>query len=95
MVRIVILAVTKDVAHGTRSNLSANATKFVQVVYKENSDAKIPELGRVLHSRGNITSKFIIELTTVIGKGGRDILARMESSTKLLSDDIDILYGQK
>jgi len=44
MVHIVILAVTKDVVHGSRSILSANAPKFAQDAQKDNSDAEVPEL---------------------------------------------------
>jgi citrate lyase subunit beta/citryl-CoA lyase len=75
--------------------MPANATKFVEKAYLRNADAVALDLeDSVPLSEKIATRKLIKGLIPIVGRGGSDVLVRVNNTPELLSDDIEASVWQ-
>ncbi|EGO62990.1 HpcH/HpaI aldolase/citrate lyase family protein [Acetonema longum] len=81
---------TKNVVRRSRLIMPANSPKFVEKAYLRDAAAVVLDLeDSVLRSEKITTRALIKELIPIVGKGGSDVLIRINNTEDLLKDDIE------
>jgi citrate lyase subunit beta/citryl-CoA lyase len=81
---------TKNMVRRSRLIMPANAPKFVEKAYLRNADAVALDLEDSVPIAEKVAArKLIKDLIAVVGKGGSDVLVRVNNTLELLNNDID------
>ncbi|MDR3563657.1 MAG: CoA ester lyase [Negativicutes bacterium] len=81
---------TQDVVRRSRLIMPANVKKYVEAAYLRNADAIILDLeDSVPAAEKAATRRLIKELIPIAGKGGSDILVRVNNTKEWLHEDLE------
>jgi len=80
----------KDTVRRSRLIMPANVPKFTEKAYLRNADAVVLDLEDSVPQTEKIPTRALIkELIPVVGKGGSDVLIRVNNVSELLQGDIE------